>query len=157
MAGPHVFTDDGSGISCDDCGMPKQHPRHITLNAAPPVLKPVPDLGVSLTPEQSETSQRAALHTAWPRAGTKRAQVLDAVAACGEYGATDDELVFDTDMNPNTLRPRRGELVEHGWLVPARDESGRYRVRPTGSGAEAQVWVLSRLAQQRLHAHPLTA
>lgn len=150
--GPHVFTDDGSGMSCDDCGLPKQHARHITIGAPPPILKPVPDLGVSLTPEQADTSQRAALHTAWPKAGTSRAIVLDAVAACGDHGATDDELVWDTDMNPNTLRPRRGELVEHGWLVPARDEDGRYRVRPTTSGADAQVWVLSPLARDRLTA-----
>jgi hypothetical protein len=105
------------------------------------------DLGVALTPEQTETSQRAAL-SAWPRAGTARARVLDAVAACGEYGATDDELVWDTDLPANTVRPRRGELVDAGWLVVALDESGQPRTRATTTGHDAQVWVLSVKARE---------
>ena len=146
-AGPHLFVDDGSGQSCDDCGLPPKHARHITPDAPPPHPKPVADLGVSLTPEQTETSQRAAL-SVWPKAGTQRARILDAVAACGEYGATDDELVWDTDLPGNTVRPRRGELVDAGWLIAATDAAGHPRVRPTTSGHDAQVWVLSAAARE---------
>lgn len=147
-AGPHLFVDDGSGYSCDDCGLPPGHARHVTPDAPPQHPKPVADLGVSLTPNQTETSQRAAL-SAWPKAGTARARVLDAVAACGEYGATDDELVWDTDLPANTVRPRRGELVEHGWLTAAVDDAGQPRTRATTTGHDAQVWVLTPLARER--------
>lgn len=29
-ADPHAYRPDGSGVSCDRCGLPSAHPRHLT-------------------------------------------------------------------------------------------------------------------------------
>ena len=49
-------------------------------------------------------------------------------------GATDEEMVDGLDMNPNTQRPRRVELV----AMKKVKESGE--TRPTRSGHKAVVW-----------------
>lgn len=149
----HEFVPDSYG-DCEHCPLPERSPRHIKPAPVPapaPALKPVPNLGVALTPNQSDASQQAAL-SAWPRAGTARAAVLDALAATGDHGATDDDLVFDTDLPANTLRPRRVELVAAGWVVAATDETGKPLTRKSTQGNDAQVWVLSPAARQQLDA-----
>src|SRR3546814_7282213 len=62
-----------------------------------------------------------------------------AIADAGDDGATDNEL---TDLlrppgGQNNLRPRRGELVESGYVTDAGIK------RPTPSGSQATVWRLS--------------
>lgn len=151
MPAPHDFTPDADG-DCAACPLPKTHPTHTaTTTTTAPRLAAVPDLGVSLTPNQAATSQAAA-HVAWPRAGTKRAAVLEAVAATGDYGATDDDLAFDLDLPGNTVRPRRGELVTAGWITQARDADGRPITRPSEQGNDAAVWVLTDAAKQHVAA-----
>jgi len=48
-------------------------------------------------------------------------------------GATDEEIAGGLAMNPSTVRPRRGELVEEGRVVAAGE-------RKTKSGRRAVVW-----------------
>jgi transcription initiation factor IIE alpha subunit len=52
-------------------------------------------------------------------------------------GMTDEEIQAATGLNPNAVRPRRGELVEAGYLR----ESGL--TRRTASGRRATVWTLT--------------
>lgn len=84
----------------------------------------------------SETSRRAAERIA-PIAHTKRGLVLAYIAACGEMGATDEEMQLRLPMSPNTQRPRRVELVQDGMVK----DSGR--TRPTLGGDFATVWVVA--------------
>ena len=49
-------------------------------------------------------------------------------------GLTDEEIQRKLDMNPNTERPRRGELEAKGLIR----DSGR--IRKTVSGRSAVVW-----------------
>lgn len=143
----HPWTPDGDG-DCTHCPLPKAHPNH--HQAAPGAVLPDPArLGVVTTPTQADTSQAAGL-AAWPKAGTDRATILEAVAAAGEYGATDDDLAFDTDLSPNTVRPRRGELAAAGFLVAAREPDGTPRTRPNKAGNPCQVWVLTAAAREQV-------
>jgi hypothetical protein len=45
-------------------------------------------------------------------------------------GVTDEEISLGLDMNPSTVRPRRGELEKHGLIVP-------HSLKKTLSGCEA--------------------
>lgn len=153
---PHPFVPDGP--DCGECPLPQGHRVHRsavgpTAAAGPaPALKPVGDLGVQVSPTAPETSQAAAL-TAWPKAGTQRHAVLENVAAAGDYGCTDDELAYDLDLSHNTIRPRRGELVDAGWLVQDRTDDGTPRTRPSAQGNPAAVWVLTAAARARFDRH----
>ena len=95
-------------------------------------------------PTSGRATSAAAAGVVFPRTGTLRRHVLDAIGAAGERGATDDDLLASTGLAPNTLRPRRWELVSGGWVV----DSGRKR--PTASGSDAVVWVVSRLGRAYL-------
>lgn len=81
--------------------------------------------------DHPETSKKAALHV-YPRSGTQRERVLLFVLAHGD--ATDEEIQDGLRMRGDTERPRRGELVEGGWLVDSHGERG------TTSGEHAIVW-----------------
>lgn len=92
--------------------------------------------GVVIPAAPTDTQQaaaRAASKTARPR----RVQVLLAIAAAGSNGLTDDELVTHLRIGPNTVRPRRGELVEAGLVI----DSGVRRA--SQSGNPATVWILT--------------
>lgn len=78
-----------------------------------------------------DTSRAAALSAA-PRAGTKRALVLQAIVDMG--GLTDEEMQKIIPMSPNTQRPRRVELVTGGFIK----DSGQRR--KTSTGDMAIVW-----------------
>lgn len=86
---------------------------------------------------RGSATSKAAAERAAPRAGTKRAQVLDYIRSCSAQGATDDEMQSCVPMSPNTQRPRRVELVRGGFIK----DSGR--TRPTSGGDQAVVWVLA--------------
>lgn len=68
-----------------------------------------------------------------------RYKVLMAIADAGADGATDNELadLLQAPGGQNNIRPRRGELVEYGFL---RDSGSK---RKTPSGSQATVWLLS--------------
>ena len=80
-----------------------------------------------------DTSRAAALEVA-PRTGTQRWRVLQFVTACGDDGATDDEIQDALAMSGNTERPRRLELVEGGWII----DSG---TRRRHQGRDRIVWI----------------
>lgn len=82
----------------------------------------------------SATSKAAAERIA-PKAGTKRAQVLECLKKC-PIGLTDEQIQWQLDMPANTQRPRRVELVKAGLIK----DSGR--TRPTLGGDQAVVWVV---------------
>src|SRR5262245_4791484 len=63
-----------------------------------------------------------------------RRLVLDALAAAGLAGLTDEEGIDRTGLSPSTYRPRRVELWRSGLVV----DSGR--TRRTASGRNAVIW-----------------
>ena len=65
-----------------------------------------------------------------------RDRVYQFIDSKGLYGATDEEIQIALDMNPNTQRPRRCELLERGQIAKIRGLT-----RKTSSGRAAQVWV----------------
>ena len=91
----------------------------------------------------ARSTSAAAADSVEPRMGTQRLRILDAIYAVSRdpalVGLTDVELAASTGIRPNSLRPRRGELVDGGWL----EDSGRTRVH---HGNPHVVWVLSRNA-----------
>lgn len=82
----------------------------------------------------SATSKAAALSLAQSRRNTLRMIVLRFVSTA-VAGATDDEMQLALQMNGNTQRPRRCELVEAGLI----QDSGTRR--KTRNGRFATVWV----------------
>lgn len=92
-----------------------------------------------LAPHQkhSDTSKAAALELLGNRRASLRALVGRYVAGCGQSGATDEEIQVELEMNGNTERPRRCELVEAGVLV---DSGERRRTR---NGRKAVVWIVA--------------
>jgi hypothetical protein len=93
------------------------------------------------------TSVLAALVTL-PRSRTRRYAVLEAIAGAGEHGRTDEELYGLIGAGPNTVRPRRVELVDGRWI----EDSGKRR--PTCTGADAIVWVLTEEGAAKWRARP---
>lgn len=93
------------------------------------------------------TSVLAALVTL-PRSRTRRYAVLEAIAAAGEHGRTDDELIGELGIPHQSVGPRRLELVEGGWIEDSE------RRRPTRTGADAIVWVLTDDGAARWRARP---
>lgn len=94
----------------------------------------------------------AALALVAPKVGTQRALVLEAVRhderrmverwGTSEYaGLTDVDLMSETGLPANSLRPRRVELVDQGWL----EDSGR---RLLHNRREHVVWTLTEAARQ---------
>jgi hypothetical protein len=99
-----------------------------------------------------ETSANAAL-LALPASGRNRRRVLDAVAQVARdpqlVGLTDLQIAQQTGLRDNSVRPRRVELVDGGWLQAATDAEGRTVTRQH-YGREHTVWVLT----QRAAGHP---
>lgn len=90
-----------------------------------------------------ETSKSAALEV-MPRSGTQRMKVLEFIATCEDEGATDEDVRVCLDMRYSSENARRLELVEGGWVK----DSGR--TRPTDTGNQATVWILTSLARSRV-------
>lgn len=79
----------------------------------------------SAHPGRTVTSAAAA-RKVLPKTGTQKRDVLNALVeahATGHVGATDPELQRRLGIGPNSLRPRRGELVTLGLVT----DSGRTR------------------------------
>jgi len=92
----------------------------------------------------SETSLEAA-QNARETASTARARVLAAIRDAGDYGCTDEDLAELLNMNPSTVRPRRGELVERALV----HDSGRKRPTRSSNGrCRATVWVALKPGEQ---------
>lgn len=97
---------------------------------------------VALHNEATDT-ERAAAYEVLPRSGSQRERVLHFVSA-NPAGVTDFEIADGTGLEASSVRPRRGELVEGGWL----EDSGERRLSP--SGHPAIVWRVSRAGRWRL-------
>jgi hypothetical protein len=91
-------------------------------------------------PGRRATSRSAALD-ALPRAGTQRWRVLHALA---DQPSTDEQLAGRLRLRTNTIRPRRLELLEGGWVC---DSGDRF---PTPMGNPAIVWTLTAEGRARL-------
>lgn len=89
------------------------------------------------TPARSDaprTSHDAARHIEG-YAPIQRARVYSFIESRGSHGATDAEVQTALGLGPQSVSPRRGELVALGRV---RDSGAR---RPTPSGRNAMVWV----------------
>lgn len=89
------------------------------------------DESAKIRHDAAETARLAALKNA-PASGTQRHRVLRALTGLSPdktVGLTDDELSQLLAMSPNTLRPRRVELVEGGWV----EDSGLRRNNQYGN------------------------
>jgi len=76
-----------------------------------------------------------------PKANALRQQVLDYLIKRSDEGATDHEISSELEMQADTARPRRRELVQLGLVC----DSGLKR--PTPSGAMATVWIAKTAAE----------
>lgn len=81
----------------------------------------------------SDTSRSAARQIE-SQAESLRGKVYRFLKECPHYGATDEELQSILNMEANTQRPRRVELVDKGLVY----DSGKKR--KTKSGRSAVVW-----------------
>jgi len=87
------------------------------------------------------TSRAAAL--AVMRPGSKRAEVLLALYRFGDL--TDYEIQERLQMDQNTERPRRGELVDAQLVAPAVSEGRVKAITREHKGRQWQVWTLTKL------------
>lgn len=90
------------------------------------------------------TSRNASLEVL-PRSGTQRMRILEHLAQRGPLGATDDELHHELGIHLSSIHPRRGELVDGGWL-----EESDLPERFTAQGCAAIVWILTARARAAL-------
>lgn len=102
--------------------------------AAPVELEPSDQMGPFA--RESDTSRDAALGN-YPRAGSQRWRVLEALRERGARGATRDELELMLRLGGSTVRPRVWELLHGGWIRETE------RTRPTRLGNEAHVLTLT--------------
>jgi hypothetical protein len=79
----------------------------------------------------------AAAALVFPKTGTQRMRVLDAIIKAGSNGMTDPELADQLGIGDNSERPRRKELLEQGWVI----DSGLRR--PARGLGDSIVWVLA--------------
>lgn len=91
--------------------------------------------GTTTGHDHPRTSHAAAAR-ALPRTGTQRAAVLRYISE-RPFGATDDEIAAGLGIPGNSVRPRRVELAEAGWI----ERSGK--TRRNAYGNECDVWVAS--------------
>lgn len=69
------------------------------------------------------------------RSGTQRHHLLRCLVQAGDRGATDDDLGALSRLDLNSVRPRRLELVEAGYVTDSGD------TRPSARGNPAVVWL----------------
>lgn len=53
----------------------------------------------------------------YPKSGSTRLKVLEFIIRKGFEGATDQEIEATLHMDGNTVRPSRGLLLKHGFIV----------------------------------------
>lgn len=94
------------------------------------------DTQLSLPFQSHSTTSREAAESAQGSAGSQRREVWSFLVGRGKNGATDEEIQNMLDLNPNTERPRRIELVNSGLVR----DSGATRL--TQSRRNAVVWVV---------------
>ena len=85
--------------------------------------------------QQHSPTSVAAAEAIAPVAATLRRMVLEAIAAAGADGLTDEEGAERVGIDGNTYRPRRRELEQQSRI------RNTGKTRPTKSGRKAVVWV----------------
>lgn len=100
-------------------------PRKPRLDPQPPVTAPYI--------AHSETSRAAARSFTETDLNNLQQQVLACVRQAGYAGRTDEEITTITGLNPSTVRPRRVELANKGFIKACGQ-------RATKSGRKALVW-----------------
>lgn len=111
----------------------------------PPLSDPSVDSDGLVRSDSPQTSRDGAADV-FPRSGTKRLAVLQALSRSGVEGATDDELCEMLSSSYSSVGPRRRELVAGGWV----EDSGRTRLG--SSGSHQTVWVLTERAEREIDA-----
>ena len=94
--------------------------------------------------KDSETSRRAAID-AYPRQGSQRWKILKALVVSP---LTRYEIMQQTGLLENSVRPRVVELIEGGWI----EETDQ--TRPTGSKSKAVVLALTAKAREDNRLNP---
>jgi hypothetical protein len=89
----------------------------------------------------AKATSRAAALRILPRTGTQRWNILMTIKT---RPRTDEELAGLLRMSLNSVRPRRGELVDGEWI----EDSGE--TRQTAAGNDAVVWKLSARGELKL-------
>lgn len=98
-------------------------------------ITPIVNRNVIIVAKNPQPTSAAAVIKAYPKTGTKRAQVFNAIRLFN--GLTDEEIENTLTMSGNTVRPTRVSLVRDGLVM----DSGQ--TRPTKSGNEAIVWMVA--------------
>lgn len=88
------------------------------------------------------TTSRGAAKRIKVKSGTQRGRVLMGIAEAGTPGATDYELVNRLHIRASSLRPRRGELVDEGYVRAVPPGSGKAHTREH-DGSDWTVWELT--------------
>ena len=113
------------------------HHRGVAERRGAEVPSPTPPADLPLfmvsAPHNGTPTSRDAAADARAMAGKQRARILAHLFACGERGATAQEIESATGLAGNTVRPRLVELRESACATT----SG---TRKTTSGRAAQVW-----------------
>ena len=134
-AAPAPLSADGAALVRRALGNAAKAPRH----AADPYVR-----------DGARVTSQAAAMKLLPRSGTQRRRVLDALVDAhqrGYGGATDPEVARLLELGGNSVRPRRGELVEMGLV----EDSGRVRRH---EGNDHAVWRPTGAALAALHVLP---
>lgn len=134
-----VRADARTGTGTSQGATATRSPTRAEQVAGVPLTAPeVSGQGVKVRNDARDTARAAAL-AALPTAGQNRRRVLDAIAGSGVHlpGMTDREIAEATGLPENSVRPRRVELVEGGWIE---DSGGR---RDHGGRTPWAVWKLT--------------
>jgi hypothetical protein len=104
--------------------------------------------------KNAATTSRGAAKRIKVKSGTQRARVLLAIAGNSHrFGATDYELCRELGIKASSLRPRRGELVDEGYvtageLVKSREHEGSdWTVWTVTASGQALAYSLAREAR----------
>lgn len=113
---PHQYVDDGSGVSCDLCNLPKGHPRHRTA------VPPPPPRGSVQTPIVRNTDPSSAHDAAaryQPKRETAKGRVLAYMQArIGQWIDAPELAAPEVGGFAGTRRMR--ELRDAGWPIETR-------------------------------------
>lgn len=104
-----------------------------TLWDVPSQARPMLDVPLAYRRTDPDTSRQAAKDNQ-PRRNAQQERILAALAAVGDYGATDDAVAHRVGLPGNTVATRRRELEQLG-LVERTTERRR-----TSSGSTAIVF-----------------
>lgn len=97
-------------------------------------INPPADGHTYVSRKASPTSRKASI-MALPRTGTQRQRIYEAIVRSGGHGMTDFEIATSLMIYHNSVRPRRLELAEGGFIAKAPF------TRPNALGNECDVWV----------------